>query len=64
MLVCSTNTGAHREAHWMCLIGHVLQHHQEIQVKLVPLPWIGTERNKPEDTDCLCFLLQRHIYST
>lgn len=56
--VCSTSTGAHREAHWMCSIGHVLQHHQEIQVKLVHLPWIGTE-----DSACLCFLLQRHIYN-
>lgn len=48
----------------MCLIGRVLQQHQEIQVKLVPLPWIVTERNKHEDSACLCSLLQRHIYGT
>lgn len=46
----------------MCLIGRVLQQHQEIQVKLVPLPWIVTERNKHEDSACLCSLLQTHLW--
>lgn len=40
MLVCSTDTGAHWEAHQMCLTGYVSQHHQEIQVESVPLPWV------------------------